>query len=137
MSETPRTDALKAEDWLDGEPSDSVTLDAAFLQKLGDLAKRLMAIKIFHPDAHTVFEAAIMLAQSLERITAAERQLEAIADVIGYPKESWRIAGCDVLSHAIADLQRSYIALRDERQNVDTSEHQKEPDVYSTFGRAK
>lgn len=51
--------------------------------------------------------------QELPMERNAERQLDAIAEVIGYPKESWRIAGCDTLSHAVAELQRNYIALRD------------------------
>ena len=92
---------------------EDVMLDADFLMKLDGVAKRLMATTDFHPDAHTVLEAGIMLARSLERIVNAERQLDAIAEVIGYPKESWRIAGCDTLAHAIGDLQRNYIALRD------------------------
>jgi hypothetical protein len=40
-------------------------------------------------------------------------QLDAIAKVLGYPRESWRIAGCEFLAHAVRDLQNNYIAQRD------------------------
>lgn len=36
------------------------------------------------------------------------RQLDAIADALGYHRESWRIAGCDVLAHAVQTLLENY-----------------------------
>jgi hypothetical protein len=42
----------------------------------------------------------------------AAGQLDAIAKVLGYPVESWRIAGCDFLAHAVRGLQDAYIGLK-------------------------
>ena len=90
-----------------------ITLDAEFLRRLDAVAKRLMATTEFHQDAHTVLEAGIMLARALDRIVSAERHLDAISEVLEMPKESWRIAGCDVLAHQVRDLLKGYISLRD------------------------
>ena len=54
-----------------------------------------------------------LLRDADRRIEAMEVHLDAIADVIGYPRESWRIAGCDALAHAVKAMQDNYIALRD------------------------
>ena len=54
-----------------------------------------------------------LLRDADRRIEAMEVHLDAIADVIGYPRESWRIAGCDALAHAVKTMQDNYIALRE------------------------
>lgn len=51
--------------------------------------------------------------KAAEELLAAAKHLDAIADALGYPRESWRIAGCDTLAHAVKALQDNYIALRD------------------------
>ena len=40
-------------------------------------------------------------------------KLDAIAKALDMPKDSWRIAGCDVLAHQVRDLMTAYIKLRD------------------------
>jgi hypothetical protein len=42
-------------------------------------------------------------ALDLDCLADREKKLDAIAEALGMPKESWRIAGCDVLAHAITD----------------------------------
>ncbi len=51
--------------------------------------------------------------QARESARSASAHLDAIADVLGYPRESWRISGCDFLAHAVKALQDNYIATRD------------------------
>jgi len=53
--------------------------------------------------------------KSLEKLleVLALKQLQDIATVLGYPKETPLIASCDFLVHAVRDLQRNYIAKRD------------------------
>jgi len=41
------------------------------------------------------------------RIAELEGKLDAIAAALGMPAESWRIAGCDVLAHQVADTVRN------------------------------
>jgi hypothetical protein len=62
------------------------------------------------------------------RIAEREAQLDAIAKELDVPKESWRIAGCDVLAHQVKDLRRSYIALRDKTEAPQGSSGRQIPD---------
>jgi hypothetical protein len=54
-----------------------------------------------------------LLRDADRRLAEREALLDAISEALDIPKESWRIAGCDVLAHQVKDLMRSYIALRD------------------------
>ena len=82
-------------------------LDHEIGEKLGALANRLMVTTEFGKDAHTVLDAAILLMKALETIADREKKLDAIADILDYPRESWRISGCDNLAHAVKTLQRA------------------------------
>lgn len=63
-----------------------------------------------------------LLRDADRRIADRDAKLDAIADVIGYPRESWRIAGCDALAHAVGALQANYIKLRDTPSATGNSE---------------
>ena len=88
-------------------------LDHEIGERLGALTNRLMVTTEFGKDAHTVLDAGILLTKALEAIVDREKKLDAIAGVLDYPRESWRISGCDNLAHAVKTLQDNYIALRD------------------------
>lgn len=63
-------------------------------------------------------------AGSLPSSTAAtdlEQKLDAVAKALGYPVESWRMAGCDVLAHAITDLIRNYGRLEQRLLKIDAT----------------
>lgn len=46
------------------------------------------------------------------------RQLDAVAQALGYPVESWRMAGCYVLAHAVSDLIANYTKLQQEAHEL-------------------
>jgi hypothetical protein len=54
-----------------------------------------------------------LLKDADRRIAERDAKLDAIAEALDMPKESWRIAGCDVMAHQVRDLLRDYIALRE------------------------
>lgn len=54
-----------------------------------------------------------LLRDADRRIADMAGKLDAISEVLEMPKESWRIAGCDVLAHQVRDLLANYIRLRE------------------------
>jgi hypothetical protein len=60
-------------------------------------------------------------ALDLDCLADREKKLDAIAEALDMPKDSWRIAGCDVLAHQVRDLMRNYLALRDATQSANAA----------------
>ena len=62
-----------------------------------------------------------IIARSSTAPSELEQKLDAIAKALGYPVECWRMAGCDVMAHAIGDLIANYGRLQAQFAKIDAT----------------